>query len=146
MIEKRQGTHLFWPEEDHPTARLYRLLGGGSGAKWTTLRKPVPGGSYQTSEWNLSFIGLRGGAQPSSPASDDELFHQAAAKVDHKIRIDRKILGGAPCVAGTRIPVYGILQLVEAGYSHKRILKSFPSLIQEDLEAALRFSAILMER
>ena len=85
-------------------------------------------------------------SQSTAPVSDYELFERAVAKVNHKIQIDRKILGGAPCIAGTRIPVYAILQLVEAGYSQKRVLKSFPSLSREDLEAALRFSAIVMER
>ena len=145
MIGMIQGKH-FWPEENHPTAPLYRVLRRGLGAKWKTLEGPVPGGTYQASEWDRPFIGFRVGVQPNSPASDDELFQQAAAKVDHKIQIDRRILGGAPCIAGTRIPVYAILQLVEAGYSHKRVLKSFPSVSQEDLQAALRFSIIVMER
>lgn len=146
MIEKKQGVHR-WPEEDHHhIADVYRFLGRGLGSKWITLQDPLLRGASQASEWDRSFIGIRVEARPRSPASDDELFQQAAAKVNHKIQIDRKILGGAPCIAGTRIPVYAILQLVEAGYSHKRVLKSFPSLSQEDLEAALRFSAIVMER
>lgn len=78
--------------------------------------------------------------------SDDDVFQRASAKVGYKIQTDRKVLGGAPCVAGTRIPVYAILELIEAGYSQKKILKSFPSLRPEDLEAALRFSVIVMER
>lgn len=145
MIGKIQSAHL-WSEEDHQPAPPYARFGGRKWGKWTTFLQPVLRHTYKTSEWDRSFTEFRVGAQPSSAASDDEVFRQAAAKVGHKIQIDRKILGGAPCVAGTRIPVYAILQLVEAGYTRKRILKSFPSLSREDLEAALRFSVIVMER
>lgn len=145
MIDKSQSVHL-WSDDDHLTDLARPFLGRGLGAKWTALQGPIPRRTYQASEWDRSFIGIRVEAYSRSPASDDELFQQAAAKVNHKIQMDRKILGGAPCIAGTRIPVYAILQLVEAGYSHKRILKSFPSLSRENLETALRFSAIVMER
>jgi len=145
MIRELQTKHL-WPEEEHHTTPAYLFFGAKRWGKWITLREPVRRRTYRASEWDHLFTGFRAGAQPSSPASEDELFQQAAAKVNHKIQIDRKILAGAPCIAGTRIPVYAILQLVEAGYTRKRILKSFPSLSQEDLEAALRFSVIVMER
>ncbi len=80
------------------------------------------------------------------PNSADELFRKVAEKVSNKIVMDRRIYGGAPCVANTRVPVYAILELVEAGYTHKRILKSFPSIGQEGLAAALQFAVLVMER
>ena len=80
------------------------------------------------------------------PNSADELFRDAAEKVSNKIVINRKIYGGAPCVANTRVPVYAILEMIEEGCSHKQILKAFPSIGKEGLEAALRFSALVMER
>lgn len=132
--------------EEHDIRTPSSLLGGTRGDKWITLLGPEFRRICQGGEWLHTFSEFHVEAQPRSPASDDELFRQAAAKVGHKIEVDRKILGGAPCIAGTRIPVYSILQLVEAGYSRKRILKSFPSLSPEDLEAALRFAVIVMER
>lgn len=80
------------------------------------------------------------------PNSADEMFRQAAEKVGNKIVMNRKIYGGAPCVANTRVPVYVILQMVEDGCSHKQILRAFPSIGKEGLEASLRFSALVMER
>ncbi len=145
MIRKMQSER-FWPDEEHHVVPPYSVSGGRQSGKWTILRAPGFRPTYQAPEWDRSLWEFRIEARPSSPASGDELFQQAAAKVHHKIQINRKILGGAPCIAGTRIPVYAILQLVEAGYTRKRILKSFPSLSQEDLEAALRFSVIVMER
>lgn len=76
----------------------------------------------------------------------DALFQQAAEKVNNQVVIDRRIYGGAPCVANTRVPVYAILEMVEAGYSHKRILKAFPLIDKKGLEAALRFAILVMER
>lgn len=144
MIGKIQAKQL-WSEDEHHTALPESFFGGKRWGKWI-LQAPVFSHSSHVSEWDLSIIGMRVESQLRTPALDDELFERAAAKVNHRIQIDRRILGGAPCIAGTRIPVYAILQLVEAGYSHRRVLKSFPSLKQEDLEAALRFSAIVMER
>ncbi len=76
----------------------------------------------------------------------DEAFQQAAAKVDNMIEMNPNIYGGAPCVAGTRVPVYAILQMVESGYSFKKIFKAFPSIGQTELDAALRFTVLVMER
>lgn len=145
MIRRTQIPYgSFLEEHDMPTPPS--LFGGTRGSKWITLLAPEFRRLRQGSEWLRGFSEFHVEAQRRSPTSDDELFCQAAAKVGHKIEIDRKILGGAPCIAGTRVPVYSILQLVEAGYSRKRILKSFPSLSPEDLEAALRFAVIVMER
>ena len=47
------------------------------------------------------------------------------------ISINKKIYGGAPCVGGTRVPVYAIVEMVQDGCNHKRILKAFP-IIGED--------------
>jgi len=147
MISKIQ-TNQLWSEDEHHTALPESFFGGKQWGKWTWTRfsAPVRRSPYEVSEWARLFTEFRVGIQPSSPVSEDEIFQQAAAKVNRRIQIDRKILGGAPCIAGTRIPVYAILQLTEAGYSHKKVLKSFPSLSQEQLEVALRFSAIVMER
>jgi uncharacterized protein (DUF433 family) len=136
-----------WSEEDphmHPAwSKLPRRPSVGS--KWTISDKTHYRPWRLESDWLTLFWG-KGELKLKAKPSDDDLLQQAAAKVGHKIQIDRKILGGAPCIAGTRIPVYAILELVEAGYSHKKILKSFPSLHREDLDAALRFSVIVMER
>lgn len=76
----------------------------------------------------------------------DKYFRYVAEKVNGKISIDKRIYGGAPCVANTRVPVYAILELVEAGYSHEKILKSFPTIDKDGLAAALRFAVLLVER
>jgi len=47
------------------------------------------------------------------------------------------VMMGKPCVKGTRIPVYLLLELMAAGESFERILTSYPQLTEEDLRACL---------
>jgi uncharacterized protein (DUF433 family) len=42
-------------------------------------------------------------------------------------------------IAGTRIPTAAIRRFKEAGYSREQILKQYPTLSKEDIEAALAF-------
>ena len=78
--------------------------------------------------------------------SIDRVFERAAERGNNQVAMDKRIYGGAPCIAGTRIPVYAILELVEAGYSHPEILKSFPTIGQQELQAALQFAIYVMEK
>lgn len=58
-----------------------------------------------------------------------------------RIITDPAILGGKPCVKGTRISVEFILELVASGASRDDIAQSYPQLTREDLEEALNFAA-----
>jgi uncharacterized protein (DUF433 family) len=51
------------------------------------------------------------------------------------------ILGGKPCIKGTRISVEFILELFASGASHREILTAYPHLTEEALEEALRYVA-----
>lgn len=54
---------------------------------------------------------------------------------------DPDILNGKPIVEGTRISVGLILQCLASGMSKEDILKGYPTLTLEGLEAALDFEA-----
>ncbi len=58
-----------------------------------------------------------------------------------RIVSDPGILGGKPCVKGTRISVEFILELVASGASRDDIVKAYPHLKPEDVEQAVRFAA-----
>jgi uncharacterized protein (DUF433 family) len=133
----------FKPDDEHSEGAIYyRRFSDKPSPRWSESAQST---QKRPDIWTvLARTGIISEAKRVLP--DEEVFQKAAAAVGGKIQLDRKILGGAPCVAGTRIPVYAILQLVEAGYTHKRILKSFPSLSKEELEAALRFATLVMER
>ena len=53
------------------------------------------------------------------------------------------VLGGRPCIRGTRIPVETILENLADGLAQEELLRAFPSLVQEDIAAALAFGAEL---
>ncbi|WP_295436570.1 DUF433 domain-containing protein [uncultured Thiodictyon sp.] len=57
------------------------------------------------------------------------------------IAIDPDIRGGKPCIRGTRITVYDILEYMAGGISEAEILADFPSLRPEHLRAVLAFAA-----
>lgn len=58
-----------------------------------------------------------------------------------RISIDHRIMGGVPCIAGTRIPVAMIVRMVAAGSPEEQVLSDYPQLALEDVREALRFAA-----
>ncbi|MBU7045238.1 MAG: DUF433 domain-containing protein [Theionarchaea archaeon] len=57
-----------------------------------------------------------------------------------RIEINPHILGGKPIIKGTRIPVYLILELLQADYDFQKILDVYPTLNMEDIKAALEYA------
>ena len=58
----------------------------------------------------------------------------------NRIEVNPDILLGKPVIAGTRIPVYLILNLLASGYTQQRILEAYPGLTPEDIRAALQYA------
>jgi uncharacterized protein (DUF433 family) len=65
--------------------------------------------------------------------------------MNKRIVIDPKIMRGKPVIRGTRIPVYVILNLLAEGYDYKKIMKEYLDLKKEDILAAIKFAAKVME-
>jgi uncharacterized protein (DUF433 family) len=63
-----------------------------------------------------------------------------AMNYNQYISMDPDILRGKPCIAGTRISVELILELLSLGYSFSDILEDYPQLTQEQLLAVLDFA------
>jgi uncharacterized protein (DUF433 family) len=51
------------------------------------------------------------------------------------------VLGGKPCVRGTRISVEHILELLASGAGREDILRAHPQVTAEGLIAALQYAA-----
>lgn len=49
--------------------------------------------------------------------------------------------GGKPCIRGLRITVADILEYLASGMSEEAILRDFPDLVREDIQACLAFAA-----
>lgn len=60
---------------------------------------------------------------------------------EDRITITPGIRGGKPCVRGTRITVYDILEYLAGGMTEDQVLADFPSLTREDIRACLAFAA-----
>jgi len=60
-----------------------------------------------------------------------------------RISVDPLVCHGRACIKGTRIMVSVILDNLAAGVSPKEILKSYPSLGSEDIQAAIAYAAEL---
>ena len=58
-----------------------------------------------------------------------------------RIVIDPARRSGKPCVRGTRITVYDVLDYLASGMSEGDILSDFPELQSDDIRASLMFAA-----
>ncbi len=56
-----------------------------------------------------------------------------------RITMDPAVMGGKPCIKGTRVTVGTILGLITSGTDRPEILKLYPYLTEEDIVAALGY-------
>jgi uncharacterized protein (DUF433 family) len=61
-----------------------------------------------------------------------------------KIVISPEVCNGQPTFEGTRITVQTVLEFLGAGDSPTEITRQYPSLTEEDIREAVRFSSRLM--
>ena len=64
-------------------------------------------------------------------------------RVPARISADPAVMMGKPCVKGTRIPVYLLLEKLAAGETYEQLLAAYPQLVLEDLRACLEYAAAL---
>ena len=60
-----------------------------------------------------------------------------------RIVVSRDICHGKPCFAGTRVMLSVVLDSLAEGSSRDEILKDYPALKPEDIQAALAYAAEL---
>jgi uncharacterized protein (DUF433 family) len=58
-----------------------------------------------------------------------------------RISVDHQVMGGVPCIRGTRIPVATVVSLVAEGSSAADIVTGYPQLDVNDVRAALEYAA-----
>jgi uncharacterized protein (DUF433 family) len=58
-----------------------------------------------------------------------------------RISIDPEIRSGKPCIRGTRITVYDIFDYLAGGMQVVELLKDFPDLTEEDIQACYAFAS-----
>jgi uncharacterized protein (DUF433 family) len=58
-----------------------------------------------------------------------------------RISVNPNIHFGKPCVAGTRIPVQNVLELIREGLSFQQIIQDYyPDLQVEDIRACIQYA------
>ena len=62
-----------------------------------------------------------------------------------RITIDSEICHGKPTIAGSRIMVKTILELLSSGMTNQEILEDYPKLEREDIWACLAFATRLVD-
>ena len=60
---------------------------------------------------------------------------------EERIEVNPAVRSGKPCIKGTRITVYDVLEYLAGGMSEDQILTDFPDLAREDIRAVLAFAA-----
>ena len=62
-----------------------------------------------------------------------------------RITIDSTIHFGKPCIAGTRITVQSVLELLNEGLSFKEITQNYyPELEDDDIRASIQYAIALV--
>jgi uncharacterized protein (DUF433 family) len=60
-----------------------------------------------------------------------------------RVNVDPAVCHGRACIRGTRVMVSVILDNIAEGRSQAEILKSYPALSAEDIQAAIAYAAEL---
>ena len=58
---------------------------------------------------------------------------------------DHNIMGGVPCVRGTRIPVTTVVGMVAESMNFDEIVADFPQLTPADIQDSLRYAAAAVD-
>lgn len=61
-----------------------------------------------------------------------------------RISVDPRVCHGKPCIKGTRIMVSIVLDYLRAGEPREEILRQYPTLKPEDIDAALGYASWLV--
>ena len=61
----------------------------------------------------------------------------------NRITLNPRQMSGRPCIRGLRVTVANVLRQLAAGHSRTRILKAYPYLEPEDIDACLEYAALL---
>ncbi|MBW4567278.1 MAG: DUF433 domain-containing protein [Tolypothrix carrinoi HA7290-LM1] len=62
-----------------------------------------------------------------------------------RIVVDPEILVGKPTIKGTRLAVEFIIDLLAEGWSHADILRNYPGLTVEDIQACLSYASVMLK-
>jgi uncharacterized protein (DUF433 family) len=62
-----------------------------------------------------------------------------------RIVIDPEILVGKPVIKGTRLSVEFIIDLLAQGWAENEILRNYPGITREDIQACLSYASEILK-
>jgi uncharacterized protein (DUF433 family) len=72
------------------------------------------------------------------------LIFKGNAMID-KITVNQNVHFGKPCIAGTRITVQSVLELLNEGFSFDEIIRDYyPDLSVADIQASIQYAIALV--
>jgi uncharacterized protein (DUF433 family) len=63
-----------------------------------------------------------------------------------RISVDPRICHGKPCIKGTRIPVFVILDSLAAGMTTHEIIEEYPPMTKADIQAVLHYASLVTQQ
>ncbi len=64
---------------------------------------------------------------------------------EERIELRPDVLAGKPVVPGTRLAVEFIVELLADGWTEEAILKNYPGLTRDDIQACLRYASARLQ-
>ncbi len=65
----------------------------------------------------------------------------AGMKLPARIALNPEVMGGRPCIRGTRVTVGVVVGMLAQGHDRAEILRLYPYLESDDIDAALTYAA-----
>lgn len=62
-----------------------------------------------------------------------------------RVSVDHRVMGGVPCIRGTRIPVATVIAMLADGMTAAEIAVDYPQLVDDDVRDALRYAAAAVD-
>lgn len=62
-----------------------------------------------------------------------------------RVTVDHRVMGGVPCIRGTRIPVVTVVAMLADGMTLAEIVADYPQLTADDVRDALRYAAMVVD-
>jgi uncharacterized protein (DUF433 family) len=64
---------------------------------------------------------------------------------EERIELNPDVLAGQPVVKGTRLAVAFVVELLADGWSEEAVLREYPGLTRDDVQACLRYASARLQ-
>lgn len=72
-----------------------------------------------------------------------DIFREAEMQLSSTVLCSPSVHFGKPCIAGTRVPVFAILDSLEEGLSIEEVASNYPGISDGQVKSAIRFASVV---